>query len=176
MHRLSQIASTVVGRLLRVLFFWGHEMPAGPNGKRLLCQRQASCMTLEMTRAWIFLAAPRTPGELASIIAIADSLNKSMPTRSELSDSLGWLRAAGLVDKNGSRFVRTAAGSQLVATCERGSKGASQVWDKVAANFRLRSIPHFKPEAIGEEELAMAIKANSKANATTVRKLGDKDA
>ena len=49
-------------------------------------------MTLEMTRAWIFLAAPRTPGDLASIIAVADSLNKSIPTRSELSDGLGQLR------------------------------------------------------------------------------------
>ena len=133
-------------------------------------------MTLEMTRAWILLAAPRTPGELSSIIAVANSLNKSIPTRSELSDGLGWLRAAGLVDRNGSRFVRTAAGSQLVATCERGSKGASEVWDKVAASFGLRSIPHFRPEAIGDEELAMAIKAHSRANAATVRKLGDKDA
>jgi hypothetical protein len=133
-------------------------------------------MTLEMTRAWIFLAAPRTPGDLASIIAVAVSLNKSIPTRSELSDGLGWLRAAGFIDRNGSRFVRTAAGSQLATTCERGSKGASQVLDKVAAAFRLRSIPRFTPEAIGAEELALAIKAHSRANAATVRQLGDKDA
>jgi hypothetical protein len=133
-------------------------------------------MTLEMTRAWILLSVSKTPSELSRIISVADSLNKAIPTRIELGDGLGWLRAAGLVERDGPRFNRTAAGSQLVADCERGCTGAFQVWDKVAGALDLLAQPNFAQESISDEDLAMAIKAHSKATTAMFSKFGAKDA
>ena len=72
-------------------------------------------MTESRIFAWILLSVPERPGTLQDIIAMADGINHAIPTHRELQVSLGWLRARGLVRKEGRRFGTTEAGLQLLA-------------------------------------------------------------
>jgi hypothetical protein len=133
-------------------------------------------VTTQQIRAWILLSVPNRLGELQQIILSADVLNKTVPSRSELSDGLGWLRATGLVERVGAQYRRTSDGSHLIADCEENSAGMYEIWDKLTDKLSHRLSPQFEPETISEDELTKALEQYHDEFRKIHRRLNSKDA
>ncbi len=89
-------------------------------------------MTESQTIAWILLSVPQNPGRLHDIIAVADGINHAIPSHQELQNSLGWLKAKGLVRKSDQTYALTEAGSQLLSEIKGRHRSAMKIWDLVA--------------------------------------------
>lgn len=70
-------------------------------------------MTSAQTYTWIFLPLSEQPASLREVKEVADAINHAVPTHEELSDSITWLTAQGLVQKRGGRYLYTHQGSEL---------------------------------------------------------------
>ena len=113
-------------------------------------------MRQSQVRAWILLAVPNEPKPLPYVLGMADGLNKAIPMLDELTDSLGWLRAAKLIVENAGEFHRTDTGRKIIASCKVDGNNAFDLWDKlesVLETMRVDVAPGFELTA---EELQEA--------------------
>ena len=113
-------------------------------------------MTPEVVRAWILLSIPKQGGGLTAIMWTADGINKAIPERAELSDSLGWLRAAGLIEVAGSSYQRSVAGDDLMARCELDVEYIFDVWDKATELLAQVELSEYEPVSISETDFKIA--------------------
>jgi hypothetical protein len=90
-------------------------------------------MTNTQTHAWIFLSVSESPASLQDVIAMADAINHAIPTDKELQVSLGWLRANGLIQKEGRRYSLTPSG--LALRTETSRHLVMKSWDAVTRKF-----------------------------------------
>ena len=118
-------------------------------------------MTPEKTRAWILLAVPKHGGDLPQLIGRADGLNKAIPTHAELTDSLGWLRAAELVTGDLTDLRRTDKGRELVDGLGRKSQHAFDLWDALAEALQQIAVADYRQENLSPDEVDAAHAAYS---------------
>ena len=82
-----------------------------------------------MSDAWIFLAIGHGGGctrwvRLSEVIGMADGLNHSIPTTSELATSISNLTAAGLVERQGTDTRLTPAGCEAFEAASKDGREA----------------------------------------------------
>jgi hypothetical protein len=70
-------------------------------------------MTAAQTYTWIFLSLSEQPASLRGVAEVADAINHAVPTHEELSSSITWLTAQGLVEKRGGCYLYTHQGTEL---------------------------------------------------------------
>jgi hypothetical protein len=92
------------------------------------------------TVAWILyavaIAAGRAPAALTDISTAADAVNHAVPTHRELSNSLEWLVARGLVESAGRFHRLTPAGRALFEQSQESTSTVSQVWANLARGIQ----------------------------------------
>ena len=92
------------------------------------------------TIAWILyaldMAAGQAPVSLTDISAAADAINHAVPTQQELSSSLSWLQAHGLVESQGRFHVLSERGRNLVGQSRVDASTVSAVWTHLAEAVR----------------------------------------
>ena len=132
-------------------------------------------MTERQTFAWILLPVPNNPGTLQDIIAMADGINHAIPSHQELTTSLGWLQARGLVRKHGRRFCTTDAGSQLLARLRSPGRTMMKTWDKVSQELESLGGEPAAPADITLAETTSAYNDYKKASWKAYRELERRD-
>jgi hypothetical protein len=132
-------------------------------------------MTPATTRAWILLSVPDTGGQLDKVIGMADALNHAIPTDLELRDSLGWLRSAGLIQKEGNIFLRTPDGNRLVSQHQSKHRAVFKLWDAVAESLEQLSVTDYQEEQLAEESIQAAHAKYHREFRKLNRKLSGKD-
>jgi len=90
------------------------------------------------TIAWILyavdLAAGKAPASLTDISSAADAINHAVPTHREMSLSLRWLQAHGLVESHGKFHALTESGHALVGQARGKESPVSGVWSRLASS------------------------------------------
>jgi len=132
-------------------------------------------VTPAQVRAWILLAVPATGGDLSQVIGMADALNKAIPTHAELADSLGWLRATGLVESAPNDYRRTRDGRDLVARLEARSEHAFELWDSLAEELQKSAAPGYQLDELTADDVDAAYDAYRRAFAAKYQELSDDD-
>lgn len=132
-------------------------------------------MTAAQVRAWILLSVPATGGDLAQLIGRADALNKAIPTHAELADSLGWLRATGLIELSADSYCRTHNGQKLVARLEAGRKDAFVLWDELAEELQQMPAPSYEPGGLTVDEVNAAYEKYHRDFRAKYQELSKKD-
>ena len=132
-------------------------------------------MTPAQVRAWILLAVPATGGDLSQVIGMADALNKAIPTHAELADSLGWLRATGLVESAPNDYRRTRDGRDLVARLEACSEHAFALWDKLTEALQQMPAPGYALDSLTAREVDSAYDKYSRDFQANYKKLSEQD-
>jgi hypothetical protein len=84
------------------------------------------------TIAWILysveMAASKSPASLTDVSVAADAINHAVPTQQELSSSLKWLQAHGLVETHGRFHSLSERGRDLVGLSRANASTVSAVW------------------------------------------------
>ena len=130
---------------------------------------------MQQTRAWILLACPEQSGPLSELIGRADGLNKAIPTRGELTDALGWLSAAGLLEMAEDEYRRSARGQQAVNECSERAAHAFQTWDNLEQAIALIPVGDFSPAELTEEDVQAAYDEYHRRFQKLYRELSAKD-
>jgi hypothetical protein len=113
-------------------------------------------MTADTVRAWIMLSVPEHGGGLTAIMWTADGINKAIPERDELSDALGWLLAAGFIERDAAGYSRSRAGNDLLERCGLHTGTIFDVWDKLSAALAAIDIDDFRAEPVGDTDFRLA--------------------
>jgi hypothetical protein len=129
----------------------------------------SSHMTEAQTHAWMFLSVSAHPAPLQDVIAAADSINHAIPTDRELQVSFGWLKAQGLVRREGKKYSLTEAGVALRQACS--TKYMMATWDAVAARFAETAGLSAPADDVSPAEIGAAIKGYRKWFWATLKKL-----
>lgn len=87
---------------------------------------------------WILLSSN---GNLPSLIASADHINVSIPTRDEIEQSARRLIAAGLIAPDRGGLKQTRHGRSLVRLASKGTRGIRDVPPKLEA-ILLDTVPY----------------------------------
>ena len=95
----------------------------------------ANRMSESDTLAWVFLSVPKPPVTLDKIIAMADLINKTVPSHQELQVSLCWLKDRGFVHRDGSCYSQTESGSRLLSRLTDSKRPLWELLRKVSAEF-----------------------------------------
>ena len=132
-------------------------------------------MRVQQTRAWILLACPEDSGPLSEVIGRADGLNKAIPTHGELTDGLGWLSAAGLIEMDGKTVRRSARGQDMVDQCAQRAAHAFQTWDNLEQAIALIPVGAFSPAELTEEDVKAAYDEYHRRFQKIYRELSAKD-
>ncbi|MDJ0926861.1 MAG: hypothetical protein QNJ73_04340 [Gammaproteobacteria bacterium] len=132
-------------------------------------------MTPAKTRAWILLAVPTRGGDLSQLLGRADGLNKAIPTHAELTDSLGWLRAARLITGDVTNLSRTPQGRELVDRLGRQSQHAFDLWDALAEALQEMAITDYQQENLSPDDVNAAHQAYSREFQRIYKKLKERD-
>ena len=94
----------------------------------------------QRTVAWILyavdMAAGKAPASLTDISSTADAINHAVPTHQELSGSLSWLAAHGLVESAGRFHSLSPAGHKLLHQARSSNTTVSGVWAHLAEGIR----------------------------------------
>ena len=110
--------------------------------------------------AWILLSVPDQARSLDQVIGIADAINHAIPTRLELQDSLGFLRAAGLIAKTASGFCLTDSGRSFLAHARNPPiDSIFDTWNRLETELSRIQTVSFEPESISESEFTEAFDA-----------------
>jgi hypothetical protein len=92
------------------------------------------------TIAWILYALDMAPGQapvsVTDISAAADAINHAVPTQQELSNSLSWLHAHGLVEPHGKFHLLSERGRNLVEQSRADASTVSAVWTRLTEAVR----------------------------------------
>jgi hypothetical protein len=92
------------------------------------------------TLAWILyaidLAAGKAPASLTDMSAAADAINHAVPTHQEMSRSLRWLQAHGLVEQRGKFHALTEVGHGLLGQARGRASTVSTVWSRLAISIK----------------------------------------
>ncbi len=133
-------------------------------------------MTPEQIRAWILLSIPSEGGDLTAIMWSADGINKAVPERAELSASLGWLKAAGLVEAGDpGHFSRSKAGDEIMAACHLDAAHIFEVWDKLTERLARIDLADWPAEPVSEAAFEAAYAQYHKEFSETYRALEKED-
>jgi len=132
-------------------------------------------MTPAQVRAWILLSVPATAGDLSQVIGMADALNKAIPTHAELADSLGWLRATGLVESATDTYRRTRNGHDLVSRLEASSEHAFELWDKLTEALQQMPAPGYELDSLTTNEVDAAYDKYSRDFQAKYKELSEQD-
>ncbi len=109
-------------------------------------------MVSQTTCNWILLSVRKEGSDLKSIMWSADGINKAIPNLEELNDSLGWLKAAGLIELKEAVYKRTNKANIIIAECEGKTKNIFDLWDDLAESFNKILVTEYKPEQITQEK------------------------
>ncbi len=112
---------------------------------------------------------------MEEVIGMADALNHAIPTDLELRDSLGWLRSAGLIQKEGKFFLRTPDGNRLVSQHQSKHRAVFKLWDAVAESLEQLSVTDYQEEQLAEESIQAAHAKYHREFRKLNRKLSGKD-
>jgi len=119
-------------------------------------------MTETQIYTWIFLSVSefQQPASLQEVIAVADFINHAIPMPKELQKGFGWLRAHGLVRKEGEKYSLTEIGDALRESISYSS--IHKIYDMLA--IKLAQLPEidFQPDDITEAEVTAAYKKYKK--------------
>ena len=121
------------------------------------------------------MSVPAAGGDLSQVIGMADGLNKAIPTHAELADSLGWLRAAGLVETGADDYRRTPKGRDLVSRLEAESNTAFGLWDKLDEEFGRMPAPAYEPDSLTAEDVNAAYEKYHREFWARYQELSEKD-
>jgi hypothetical protein len=102
-------------------------------------------MTYSTTYGWIVLALDMTgrtsPASLDRIIGAADSLNKDIPSHSDLQAAIGWLLQEGLIYRQGRDYGFTQLGRDLMAEVKSQATNPFDGWDILKKQFANAGAP-----------------------------------
>ncbi len=117
--------------------------------------------------AWILASLAKGRGlDLSEVIAGADAANHSVPSREELSSSLGALIGCGFVEVRGGRFWLTKEGNRI----RKHWKGGMFAWASMLPELEKsgRPVERFPLE---QSEVDQAYKDYSARFAKTLRRM-----
>ncbi|MCL2144760.1 MAG: hypothetical protein FWH43_04625 [Endomicrobia bacterium] len=128
-------------------------------------------MTNTKIYAWIFLTINEQPTSLDAVLLNADGINRADPMLKELQLSLGWLRAQGLVSKEGKNYLRTKSGIALFNSISH--RNIFDKWDAITEKFSQLPEVDFQPDDITEKEVGAANRRNRELVRKLMRKMDE---
>jgi hypothetical protein len=132
-------------------------------------------MDAMQVNAWILLSiGEAATGRLQDILGAADAINHAVPTLRELRDSIGRLRAQGLVAKERDGYVLTAQGRAMISGVQ-SSESKFDRWTRLAAALSQRPSRPFEPEPLDPDEVRRADNAHARDFWKAYRELRKRD-
>jgi hypothetical protein len=102
-------------------------------------------LQFENSDSWIFLSIARghnaVPPTLDKVIWVADSINKLVPSRSEIENAVNRLSSVGLIRVEGNCFIVTELGHSILQQVCHNAKTAFDEWSLLKEFFRITSLP-----------------------------------
>jgi len=107
--------------------------------------------------AWILLSVPEDPATLDRVIGIADAVNHAIPTHQELQDSLGFLRASGMIVKNEHCYHLADAGRTLLANVRNlPTDSIFDIWNRLESELSRIELASYEPDNLPASVVADA--------------------
>ncbi len=112
--------------------------------------------------AWIFLAVSDEPVALTDLIGVAEAINHALPTREELQNSLGWLKANGFIAASEHIYQYTEKGAELRSSANASQHSMAGTWEFVENVFVEIDDPAQATEEISSQAYDEGVKAYEK--------------